>query len=72
MNENKTNQEIIITISNVCVWFLSSLFIWLGWKVLVAHFGLPYFTYLEIFAMRMGLSSIASIFCKATITQDKA
>jgi hypothetical protein len=69
---NKTTTKINIDITNICVWFLSSLFIWLGWKVLVAHFGLPYFTYLEIFAMRMGLSGVMSIFRKATVTQDKA
>lgn len=59
-----TNTKINIDITGICMWFLSSLFIWLGWKVLVAHFGLPYFTYLEIFAMRMGLDGLASIFRK--------
>lgn len=59
-----TNTKINIDITGVCMWFLSSLFIWLGWKVLVAHFGLPYFTYLEIFAMRMGLDGLVSIFRK--------
>ena len=59
-----TNTKINIDITNICMWFLSSLFIWLGWKVLVAHFGLPYFTYLEIFAMRMGLDGLVSIFRK--------
>lgn len=59
-----TNTKINIDITGICVWFLSSLFIWLGWKVLVAHFGLPYFTYLEIFAMRMGLDGLVSIFRK--------
>lgn len=57
-----TNTKINIDITGICMWFLSSLFIWLGWKVLVAHFGLPYFNYLEIFFMRMGLVSIVSIF----------
>lgn len=59
-----TNTKINIDITGICMWFLSSLFIWLGWKVLVAHFGLPYFTYLEIFAMRMGLDGLVSIFRK--------
>lgn len=59
-----TNTKINIDITGICMWFLSSLFIWLGWKVLVAHFGLPYFTYLKIFAMRMGLDGFASIFRK--------
>lgn len=59
-----TNTKINIDITGICMQFLSSLFIWLGWKVLVAHFGLPYFTYLEIFAMRMGLDGLASIFRK--------
>lgn len=60
----KTSTKINIYVIGVCMWFLSSLFIWLGWKVLVAHFGLPYFNYLEIFFMRMGLNGIVSIFRK--------
>lgn len=63
MNENKANQELATEIvSAIGGWFLSSLFIWLGWKVLVAHFGLPYFTYWETFFMRMGFGSIMKIF----------
>lgn len=67
-----TNTKINIDITGICMWFLSSLFIWLGWKVLVAHFGLPYFNYLEIFFMRMGLGSIVSIFRQYGEKQDKA
>lgn len=66
-----TNTKINIDITGVCVWFLSSLFIWLDWKVLVAHFGLPYFNYLEIFFMRMGLNGIVSIFRQYGKKQDK-
>lgn len=69
---NKTTTKINIDITNICMWFLSSLFIWLGWKVLVAHFGLPYFNYLEIFAMRMGLGSFVNIFRKEQVKQNKA
>ena len=63
MNENKTNQELAVeTLANIGGWFLYAFFIWLGWKVLVAHFGLPYFTYWEIFGMRMGFACILKIF----------
>ena len=65
MNENKTNQELTIEIvSTIGAWFLSSLFIWLGWKVLVTHFGLPYLTYWEIFFMRVGFGSIMKMAMK--------
>lgn len=65
MNENKTNQELASeTLAAIGGWFLYAFFIWLGWKVLVAHFGLPYFTYWEIFGMRMGFASILKIFQK--------
>lgn len=65
MNENKTNQELASeTLAAIGGWFFYAFFIWLGWKVLVAHFGLPYFTYWEIFAMRMGFASILKIFQK--------
>mgnify|MGYP004581920037 CR=1 FL=1 len=67
-----TNTKINIDITNICMWFLSSLFIWLGWKVLVTHFGLPHFNYLEIFAMRMGLGSFVNIFRKEQVKQNKA
>lgn len=71
--KTSTNTKINIDITNICIWFLSSLFIWLGWKVLVAHFSLPYFNYLEIFFMRMGLDGFASIFRKRLVVkQDKA
>lgn len=72
MNENKTNQELTIEIvSTIGAWFLSSLFIWLGWKVLVTHFGLPYLTYWEIFFMRVGFGSIMKIFQRC-FNPDKA
>lgn len=72
MIKRKDNWNINIDLTPICIWFFSSLFIWLGWKVLVAHFGLPYFTYLEIFVMRMGLDGFLSIFRKAHKNQNKA
>jgi hypothetical protein len=63
MNKNKTNQELAVEILTIISgWFIYAFFIWLGWKVLVTHFGLPYFTYWEVFAIRMGFGSILKIF----------
>lgn len=66
-----TNTKINIDITGICMWFLYAFFIWLGWKVLATHFGLPYFTYWEIFGMRMGFASILKIFQRC-FNSDKA
>lgn len=60
----KNKQKISKIIENISFWFISSAFIWWGWNVLAWHFNLPQFNYIEIFAMRMALSAIISIFWK--------
>jgi hypothetical protein len=42
-------------------WFASAAFIWWGWNIFAWHFNLPQFGYMEIFAMRMALSSLFKI-----------
>lgn len=58
-------QKIQKIIENISFWFVSTVFIWWGWNVLAWHFNLPQFNYIEIFAMRMALSTIINIFCKS-------
>nr|DAI79419.1 MAG TPA: hypothetical protein [Caudoviricetes sp.] len=60
----KNKQKISKIIENISFWFISAAFIWWGWNVLAWHFNLPQFNYIEIFAMRMALSAIISIFWK--------
>lgn len=43
-------------------WFVSALFIWWGWNTIAPHLNSPLFSYWEIFAMRMALSSVVKIF----------
>lgn len=43
-------------------WFLSAFFIYWGYGVLAKRFNLPQFTYMEVFAIRMAVSSIMNIF----------
>lgn len=45
----------------IASWFASSAFIWWGWNIFAWHFNLPQFGYMEIFAMRMALTSIFKI-----------
>ena len=44
----------------VILWFISAAFIMWGWNTLAPHLNVPTFGYWEIFAMRMGLSSVMS------------
>lgn len=60
-NKNTTRDKIIDLIATICVWFISALFIWWGWSVLAPHINAPTFSYIEIFAMRMGLSFLMRI-----------
>lgn len=63
--ENKTNaktvNEVAETLGKIAGWFLSSAFILWGWSVAAPHLNAPLFTYWEIFAMRMALSSLTNI-----------
>ena len=42
-------------------WLYSTVFIWWGWNVFAQHFNLSQFSFMEIFAMRMGLTEIMQI-----------
>lgn len=51
-------------------WFVTAAFIWWGWNIFAWHFNLPQFEYMEIFAMRMALTSIMKIFWQRTEKGD--
>ena len=51
-------------------WFVTAAFIWWGWNIFAWHFDLPQFEYMEIFAMRMALTSIMKIFWQRTEKGD--
>ena len=46
---------LINIIAEVAIWFASAGFIMWGWNTLAPHINCPTFSYMEIFAMRMGL-----------------
>lgn len=48
-------------ISKIAIWFITAAFIWWGWNIFAWHFNLPQFEYMEVFAMRMALTSITKI-----------
>lgn len=48
----------------ICCWFISAGFIWWGYSVLAPHLNAPVFTFMEVFAIRMGFSSFVNIFKK--------
>lgn len=48
-------------IGKIAIWFITAAFIWWGWNVFAWHFNLPQFEYMEVFAMRMALTSITKI-----------
>ena len=50
------------TLAQFVQYAVSALFIWWGWLVLAPHLNCPIFSYVEIFAMRMMLSSVMYIF----------
>lgn len=51
-------------------WFVTAAFIWWGWNIFAWHFDLPQFEYMEIFAMRMALTSVMKIFWQRTEKGD--
>ena len=63
--ENK-EKKLTITLlgeaaGNVVWWFITAYFIYWGWTVLAPHLNAPLFTYWEVFAIRMALSSLMGI-----------
>lgn len=57
-------------ISTVGKWFATAALIWWGWNIFAWHFDLPQFEYMEIFAMRMALTSVMKIFWQRTEKGD--
>ena len=49
-------------LGTMCGWFISATFIMWGWNVIAPHLNCPLFSYWEIFAVRMALGSIATMF----------
>lgn len=62
--ENVSKDRIVESIATVISWFISSAFIMWGWNTLAPHINCPLFSYWEIFAMRMALSTIIAIFVR--------
>lgn len=58
-------------IGKIISWLLSALFIWWGWNIFAGYFNLPQFGYMEVFAMRMALTSITSILWQKTLNDGK-
>lgn len=43
-------------------WLVAALFIYWGYSVLVSHFGLPKFSYIEIAGLCVGIKNVLRIF----------
>ena len=48
-------------IAEIAIRFIPAGFIMWGWNTLAPHINCPTFSYMEIFAMRMGLSCVMAI-----------
>lgn len=48
-------------VGHIIGWFISAGLIMWGWNTVAPHLNAPLFSYWEIFAMRMGFSSIMAI-----------
>lgn len=59
--EKTTSEKLGEFIGLVASWFISAALILWGWNVIAWHFNLPELTYWEVFAIRMGFSSIMAI-----------
>lgn len=59
-----TSKNLGTILGHVAGWFLSAAFIMWGWNTFAPLVNAPQFTYWEIFAMRMAISSIVNIFHK--------
>ena len=60
--EDKRLAEVLGELTGTIInWFLTAGFIYWGWTVLAPHLNAPLFTYWEVFAIRMALSSLVAI-----------
>lgn len=46
----------------VLSWLMAALLIWWGYSILVSHFGLPKFSYIEIAGLCVGIKNVLRIF----------
>ena len=60
-NEKTTSEKLCEFIGTIGAWFLSAAFILWGWNVIARYCNLPHLTYWEVFAVRMGFSSIMAM-----------
>ena len=52
-------------------WLMSALLIWWGYSILVSHFGLPKFSYIEIAGLCVGVKNVLRIFFQWGATEQK-
>ena len=60
-NEKTTPEKLGEFFGTIVGWFLSAAFILWGWNVIARYCDLPHLTYWEVFAVRMGFSSIMAM-----------
>lgn len=60
-NEKTTSEKLGEFFGTIGTWFLSAAFILWGWNVIARYCDLPHLTYWEVFAVRMGFSSIMAM-----------
>ena len=52
-------------------WLMVALLIWWGYSILVSHFGLPKFSYIEIAGLCVGIKNVLRIFFQWGTTEQK-
>ena len=55
----------------VLSWLMTALLIWWGYSILVSHFGLPKFSYIEIAGLCVGIKNVLRIFFQWGTTEQK-
>lgn len=50
---------------------MAALLIWWGYSILVSHFGLPKFSYIEIAGLCVGIKNVLRIFFQWGTTEQK-
>lgn len=55
----------------VLYWLMATLLIWWGYSILVSHFGLPKFSYIEIAGLYVGVKNVLRIFFQWGTTEQK-
>lgn len=55
----------------VLFWLMTALLIWWGYSILVSHFGLPKFSYIEIAGLCVGVKNVLRLFFQWGTTEQK-